>query len=176
MLCGVDSLRLYRNHRGEGFVDVSSTAGVGGKTRSAWLEDLDGDDRPELIQVQGHAASVRVQRHGSFDLLAHEVALDAGARIAVGDADGDERPDVYLVTGCGPRPGNATDALLLNRGGGDFDEIPVALTTEGCGDVAVAVDHDLDGTDGFVVANGRGYVDGQRVSGPIQLIAFASGA
>jgi hypothetical protein len=172
LLCGVNSLRLYRNVDGERFVDVSDVVGIGGKTRSALLEDLDGDDLPDLIQAQGHSVWVRLQRQGRFAIVAHEVALEAGARIAVGDADGDLRPDAYLVTGCGSRARNAPDVLLRNLGGGDFEEIEVALPSEGCGDVAVAIDHDLDGRDAFVVANGRGYVGGERVSGPVQLIAF----
>ena len=96
------------------------------------------------------------------------------ARIAVGDVDVDARSDVYLVVGCGTAGRNLPDVMLLNRGGGVFRRAPLPQTEDGCGDVALPIDHDGNGTTDFVVMNGRGYVEGDPVSGPVQLISFPS--
>ncbi len=94
------------------------------------------------------------------------------ARVAApGDFGGDGSTDLYIVQGCHEQ--NDPDALLLNDGSGlAFSDVPIPLTSEGCGDTAAAIDVDRSGLDDIVVLNGRGFIHGVRVYGPIQLITL----
>jgi hypothetical protein len=172
LVCGTEGLRLYRNQDGQVFEDVSASVGVGGRTRSAQLVDVDGDGRLDLVQSQDHTVSVRLQRRGSFGDPVSSRTLEAGARIAVGDVDRDSRPDLYLVVGCGSSSENLPDVMLVNRGDAGFERVEIPQVQEGCGDVAAPIDFDMNGTTDFIVTNGRGYVDGRRATGPVQLISF----
>ena len=91
------------------------------------------------------------------------LGVTAGTAVAVGDANGDHHPDLYVVQG---GSGNAPDLLLLNRGDGRaFTSVTIPQTTTGSADDVVVLDHDHNGTDDFLVLNGAAR------SGPIQLIA-----
>jgi hypothetical protein len=171
LLCGAESLHLYRNERGERFTDVSASVGVGGKTRSARFVDVDGDGRLDLVQAQGRTVSVRLQRKGSLRRPAFSWTSGSGARIAVGDVDGDARPDLYLVVGCGAGSENEPDVLLMNRGDARFKPVETPQAREGCGDVAAPLDFDLNGTTDLIVTNGRGTVGGAPAAGPVQLLS-----
>ena len=174
LVCGVQSLHLYRNKDGRMFRDVSASVGVGGRTRSAQLVDVDGDGRLDLVQSQGHTLSVRLQRRDAFQDPSFSWPLEAGARIAVGDVDRDARPDLYLVVGCGSSSENHPDVMLVNQGDAGFEPVEIPQVRQGCGDVVAPIDYDANGTTDFIVTNGRGFVRGRRATGPVQLISFGS--
>jgi hypothetical protein len=174
LVCGAQALHLYRNEDGRSFRDVSSSVGIGGRTRSAQLVDVDGDGRLDLVQSQRHTVSVRLQRGDVFRDPTYSWLLEAGARIAVGDVDRDARPDLYLVVGCGSSSQNLPDVMLVNRGDAGFESVEIPQVRGGCGDVAAPADYDMNGTTDFIVTNGRGFVHGRRATGPVQLISFSS--
>ena len=173
LVCGVGALHLYRNENGRSFRDVSSSVGIGGRTRSAQLVDVDGDGRLELfVQSQGHSVSVRLQRGDVFQRPGSSHGRrKPGPGPTIGDVDGDARPN-YLprrrVRHELPQP-SGRDA---RKSRSERARAGQKTQNGGCGDVAAPIDYDLNGTTDFIVTNGRGFVHGRRATGPVQLIRF----
>lgn len=139
--------------------------------------DADGDGNPDLYVVAGGVEAPAGNEvfyqdrlyfndgHGNFE-PAPEGALPtmagAGSRVAVGDLNGDGRPDLFV--GGGPTPGDYPNAdashLLLNRGG-TFERVPVDEELAGIGLVSDVVWADLngDGADDLVVAVELGSIE-----------------
>jgi hypothetical protein len=62
---------------------------------------------------------------------------------------------------------NYPDVMLVGRDGGRaWSSVPIPQVTAGVGEDAVAIDHDGNGLDDFLVLNGF------NDRGPVQLIAF----
>jgi len=161
-------VRLFRNVNGTDFSDVTSSMRVAPGGNFGTLTDLDGDGDLDLVSLNGTRLTVQLQANGTFRTVFTQ-GLTAGVSVAVGDVDGDARPDLYVVQGGEGNP-NDPDIMLLNGGDGTiFTEIPIPETTEGCGDVAVTIDYNQNGLDDFIVLNGCGPSD---TPGPIQLISF----
>jgi len=156
--------RIYRNTT-SGLRDVSRRLGVDRFDEvDAMLVDMNGDRRPDLVQLSQTRLRVSLQRHGRFR-RAYERSLSNGRALAAGDADGDGRADLYVVRGDNGH--NPADALLLNRHGGRwFESVLIPQTRAGDAEDAVAIDHDGNGLTDFLVLNGLAR------SGPVQLIAF----
>jgi len=135
------------------FVDITASAGIGfvhetGAFGQKWMPetmgsggaflDYDGDDRPDLLLVNGSPwpghddgkrAVSRLYRNlgnGRFEDVTAEAGLDfalygMGATVADYDADGD--PDVYLTA--------VGDNVLLRNDGGRFTEVTGETTVDG---------------------------------------------
>jgi hypothetical protein len=159
-----EGVRLYRRN-GTGFADSTAAWGVAGiDDRDAHLVDLDGDGRPDLVQVSPTRIRVSLWRRGAFRLT-WERAVRGGTAVASGDVNGDAKADLYLLRGAGT--GNPADVVLVNRDRGRaFRSIVVPQTSEGDADEVLSLDHDANGLADFVVLNGG------SLRGPIQLIAF----
>jgi FG-GAP-like repeat len=156
--------RIYRNTTA-GLQDVTRRLGVDSIDEiDALLVDLDGDRRPDLVQLSQTRLRVSLQRRRGFQRM-YERVLTSGRAISAGDADGDGRADLYIVRGQNGH--NPADTLLLNRKRGrSFAALTIPQTRAGDGDDAIAIDHDDNGMTDFLVLNGRAR------PGPTQLIAF----
>jgi hypothetical protein len=160
-------VKIFRNLAGARFVDVSEEVGLTeGPASGAVLADLNGDGLVDLAQVAMSRLVVMLQEDGVFT-LSYTRALTAGKWVAAGDADGDGRPDLYVVQG--GDGSNRGDVMLLNDGDGtSFTELDIPQTGRGCGNAASPIDYNRNGLTDFVVLNGCG----AGPPGPIQLISF----
>jgi len=128
------------------------------------LLDYDDDDDLDLYVVNGWrlAGSEVVERgrdrlyrnrgDGTFEDVTDEAGLGQdgwGTGVAVGDIDGDGRPDLF-VSNFGP------DVLYRNRGDGTFEQIADGPGGDGWSTGAVFFDADGDGDEDLFVA---AYVD-----------------
>jgi len=158
-------LHLYRNDQGHGFTDMPSILGSAVAAEDAVLADVNHDSRPDLITLTATTLAERFQRaDGTFAPPKTITTVRAGWSLAVGDANGDHNPDIYIVCG---RTGtaNAPDHLLLGNSSGGFTTQPIPQETTGQGDRAYPLDYNHDGLTDFLVLNGRG-----DYPGPIQLL------
>ncbi len=159
-------LRLYRNEEGVAFTDVTDATGI--ETigeRDAALTDLDGDGRPDLIQLSEERLVVSLSRDGRFKRV-FERSVTEGRALATGDADGDGDADVYVLQG--KSKDGARDRILLNDGDGrSFGSVEVPEVKGGSEDEVIALDYDADGRTDFLALNGR---NSER--GPVQLITL----
>jgi hypothetical protein len=157
-------MRLYRN-TARGLVDVTRQMGIRDiDDMDAELLDVDGDGRLDLAQVSPTRLRISLQRRGRFQ-LAYQRRVSYGRALASGDVNGDGRDDLYIVRGNGVR--NHPDVLLVSRDGGRaWSSMPIPQVSGGVGEDAVAIDHDGNGLDDFLVLNGF------NARGPVQLIAF----
>lgn len=159
-------IHILRNVGGR-LVDVTAASRLPrGKAVDAALADLDGDRRPDIIEVTRTQLRVHLRRGGRY-VLAYTRRLVDGAAVAAGDADGDGDLDVYVAQGSTriQRP----DLLLLNRGDGrGFRRLALPAVTGGAAEAVTAIDHDRNGLVDFLVLNGARSTH----VGPTQLIAL----
>jgi hypothetical protein len=153
-------LHVFRQSGGR-YRDVTTALGVApGQDLDAGVADLDGDDRPDLVQLSAGRLAISLQRDGRFRRVAR-ITLAAGTAVGIGDADADGDQDLYVVAG-----GSVRDRLLLNSGDGrSWRDAAIPQARGGSGDDVLVLDHDRNGTDDFLVLNGR------HGSGPVQLSA-----
>lgn len=168
-VCGKDEvpLHLFRNREGRGFADVSGRVHGGRRCRVAGLADIDGDGSPDLARLTGRRLVVHVQRDGEL-ARAYDREVEAGRKLAIADATGDGRPDIFVLRSGAKR--NVGDELLLNRSRGSelrFESIDVPTDLRGIGDTVTSIDHDGDGRAAFVVVNGK-----EKAFGAVQLIVL----
>ena len=156
-------IRVYLNDGGR-FTEASQA--LGARTigeLDADVADLDGDGRPDLVQVAADRIRISLWRQGGWRPT-YERRLALGRDVAVGDVDGDGSPDLYLGRGSTARP--IGDVILLNDGTGRRWRT-IAVPGDGleAGGSAVAFDHDGNGMADFVVLHGA------AGPGPVRLIA-----
>ena len=158
------STHLYRNTR-KGFVEVTRKMGIRHFDElDAELVDLNGDRRLDLVQISDVKLMVSLQKDGKFTKV-FERNLTEGHALTSGDANGDGRPDLYLVRSSASR--NYPDVMLLNQGAAKrWTSVTIPQVSAGSGDDVYAIDHDSNGLDDFLVLNGH------NARGPTQLIAF----
>jgi hypothetical protein len=170
-VCGKDELPLYlfRSLRGQGFEDASERVEGGRRCRVVEIADIDRDGADDLIRLSGRRLVVHLNRDGAL-VPAYRREVEAGRKLAIADATGDGRPDVFVLR-AGPRR-NLPDELLLNASESDprFESIDVPTDPRGIGDTVTSIDHDGDGRAGFVVMNGR-----EKAFGAVQLIVLEGG-
>ena len=121
LICGyTGGLRLFKNNQGHGFTDVSSVLGPSVNAVDALLVDVNHDSRLDLIVLTKTAVTLRLQNaDGTFAKPTTILNLEDGVALAVGDVNGDNNPDIYVVCG---RTGsaNAPDHLLIGDATGGF--------------------------------------------------------
>jgi hypothetical protein len=159
-----DGTRLYRNTP-RGLVEVTRQMRIRSIGEvDAELLDLDGDDRLDLVQLSPTRLRISRLERGRFRRV-YERRLSYGRAVSGGDVNGDGRDDLYVVRANGER--NLSDVMLVNHEGGRrWSSLTIPQTSSGHGDEALAIDHDGNGLEDFVVLNGN------NARGPIQLIAF----
>jgi hypothetical protein len=182
VLCGKEELFVYLR-RGEGFVRSNDALGLPAfpRANAAHVEDLSGDGLLDVVLVHPGFTEVRLgDASGGFGGSVWQRTVELGHGLAVGDVDGRDGPDVYVVLGCVERE-NVPDLLLLNGGDGrSWTEaaLPVLPDGElaGCGDTAAMTDFDRDGLQDVVVLNGGGNAQPLDLDGPDQLLTLGDWA
>jgi hypothetical protein len=166
LVCGeTGGLHLFKNDQGQGFTDVSSILGAPVNAVDALMVDVNHDNRPDLITLTPSRVAERLQKaNGTFAAQKTILTVKSGRTLAVGDVNGDNNPDIYVVCG---RIGsaNAPDYLLLGNATGGFTTQTIPETTVGGGNRAYPIDYTHDGLSSFLVLNGQ-----VPNPGPIQLL------
>jgi hypothetical protein len=162
-------LRLFKNNQGQGFTDVSSILGPPVDAQDAIMVDVNHDSRPDLIVLTKTAVTLRLQNaDGTFAPPKTILNIKNGVALAVGDVNGDNNPDIYVVGGQSG-PDNAPDYLLIGNATGGFTAQEIGQTTAGSGEAAFPIDYNRSGLTSFLVLNGQ-----VPHSGPVQLLTPAS--
>ena len=170
LVCGeTGGLHLFQNDQGNSFSDVSSILGTPVKAVDAAMVDVNHDNLPDLITLTGSVLAERLQLASPSHTFGKQKVLKSGIKsarsLAIGDVNGDNNPDIYVVCG---RTGsqNAQDYLLaLNATGGVLTQMTIPQATVGGGDTAYPIDYTHDGLSSFLVLNGQ-----VPNTGPIQLL------
>jgi len=142
------------------------------------IADLDSDGLPDIVQLTmpepGRAESTlgRVwlqTADGRFDEADPLPATGFAQGIAIGDVDGDGRPDLFFAN-YGP------DRLLLNRGGGRFEAAPGPSPWAGpfWSSSAAFCDFEGDGDLDLYVAHYLDYDPGQACFAPNGAVAYCA--
>jgi hypothetical protein len=164
---GRSGVRLYRNTP-SGFRDMTRQYGVRSMgDLDAELVLLDGDRKPDLVQLSDSRLRVSLQRNGSFKTT-FERRIPGAVSVAAGDFDGDGDQDLYVLRQ--KDVAGTNDLVFLNRGKGTSFEV-LAAPSRGGGqaDDVVPIDHNQDGRIEFLTLNGRG-IGG----GPVQLMQLVA--
>ncbi len=123
---------------------------------------MNGDGRQVVIEVLRTELRVYLNQGETF-LLAYRSSVSGGrtGKVAAGDVNGDDRPDIYLLRS------STTDLVYLNNGSGSaFTQMSIPSTGQGSGESVWPLDYDKNGLTDFLVLNGH------NKPGPVQLIAF----
>jgi len=167
LVCGeTGGLHLFRNDQGEGFTDVSSILGTSIKAVDAAMVDINHDNRPDLITLTGSVLADRLQLANGFakQKIIHQ-GIKSARSFAIGDVNGDNNPDIYVVGGRTAGQ-NAPDYLFTGNATGGFPTMmTIPQATVGGGDTAYPIDYTHDGLSSFLVLNGQ-----VPNTGPIQLL------
>jgi hypothetical protein len=167
LICGyTGGLRLFKNNQGQGFTDVSSILGPSINAMDAVMVDVNHDNRLDLVVLTKTAVKLILQNaNGTFAKPKTLLTVSSGVSLAVGDVNGDNNPDIYVV--CGKTgTANAPDHLVSFNATGGFTTMSVPQTTTGTGERAFPVDYNHSGLTSFLVLNGA-----VPSTGPIQLLA-----
>jgi hypothetical protein len=131
------------------------------------MVDVNHDNLPDLITLTGSVLAYRLQlpdgTFGKQKIIRQ--GIKSARTLAVGDVNGDNNPDVYVVCG---RNGsqNAQDYLFTGTATGiSATTMTIPQATVGGGDTAYPIDYTKDGLDSFLVLNGQ-----VPNAGPIQLL------
>jgi len=151
----LDSSLIYRK-QGDGtftniFQNLSASDLAADRLSSTIWSDLDGDGDLDIV-ITGEEGSRLYRNNGNetFTSLPGAIPDWDRSRAAVGDFNGDGRPDIMLIKmGQGTVPGMAS--LLVNQGGLTFADQPGAVPPSP-NEMVVAADFDLDGDLDLVVA------------------------
>lgn len=176
-LCSQKGIRIFRNVKGRRFKPVTRSARANGLCGHAVLAPVNPGARPDLVVL--HKGHLRVTLHGPTGRLQRKPAfrerIKRGLTFALGDVNGDQVPDIYVVRSSPfdprrprDRQSDARDVMLAsNRKTPSFARVPVPSTRRGIGESVTAIDHDRNGLSDFIVANGR-----FKAIGPTRLTAL----
>ncbi len=166
LVCGEEGgLHLFENEQGHGFKDVSSILGAPVNAVDAAMVDVNHDNRPDLITLTRNQLAERLQlANGTFGPPKTLLTLKGGVSFAVGDVNGDNNPDIYVVGGVVAGQ-NAPDFLLLGNAKGGFTTMKIPEATTGGGTRAYPIDYTKNGLTSFLVLNGQ-----VPSKGPLQLL------
>lgn len=177
VVCGKERLLVYRNRAGDKAARTlrETARGLGVALPgvvSAVVDDLNLDGVPDLALLRPGELRVYGGRPAGGFGLVQRVALTAGRWVTVGDLDGRDGRDLFIVRTCdGGR--NRRDLALFETGAelryGASGQVPLA--DGGCGDVATTIDLNGDGLDEVVVLNGAaGEPPNGGITGPVQVL------
>ena len=160
---GTPGIRFMRNEKAR-LIDRTKRLGIRPMNDiDVEFADVNGDRKKDLIQLSSNRLRVSKWTSSGYRKMFEAKISDSWA-IAVGDASGDGRPDIYVVRGSNKK--NLPDRLLVNGNGGrKFTSVKIPQTSQGTGDDVIALDYDKNGLKDFLVLNGR------KKAGPIQLLA-----
>ncbi|MDZ4830747.1 MAG: CRTAC1 family protein [Phycisphaerae bacterium] len=172
--------RLFLN-RGDGtFVDATQSSGVGKANPSYGLNvailDFTGDGKPDIFVANDSQKNFLFVKTGTNPPTFEENGLRAGVAtnmegleqasmgIAIGDIDGNSRPDVFTTNFS-----SDTNTLHLNLDGKYFDDRTAqfnlaAVSRSLLGWAAAFVDFDHDGDEDLLVVNGHVYPQASRAA------------
>ena len=164
---------LYFHHEGNGrFREMAEEAGISnpsGRSLSATFADLDGDGRPDLYVANDVSEGALYVNTGDglFADRGHEahVADYRGAMgIAVGDADGDGAPDLFVTHWIAEANALYRNRVLEKPGKLDFEDVAEKfglgeISTDDIAWGTAFLDVDGDGWPDLVVANGSTFED-----------------
>ena len=140
---GIDTVLLFRS-RGRYAFDAAQPLPVSNLPQDLIVADVDGDGLPDIISLGLLGIAVFIQSTNTH-FTAHTYDGTRGARLALGDANGDGRPDIFYLSG------SPKADILVNEGGGQFPRRNALRTSQPPpGDHALyeaseAVAVDLDG-------------------------------
>ena len=166
LICGyTGGLRLFKNNQGQGFTDVSSVLGPPVNALDAVMVDVNHDSRLDLIVLTKTAVTLSLQNaDGTFAAPTTLLKVMNAVALAVGDVNGDNNPDIYVVVGTSGGA-NAQDHLLISDASGVFTPMTIPQTSAGSGEAAFPIDYNNSGLTSFVVLNGA-----VPHTGPVQLL------
>jgi hypothetical protein len=147
LVCRAAGLLVLRNRGGSRFVDERAALGIPATNFSdAKASDVTNDGVPDLATIVGTAVQVRPRMSGTARTI---YSTTHGERIAIGDATGDGRPDVYVLRSNPLNRTNPQDVVLVSTGTA-WSAVAVP-NASGIGDFA----RYLAGMPGYLVGNGR---------------------
>ena len=157
----------YMNVKGS-LVDVTaSTAYKKLKAIDLKLADVNNDKKQDLLILEANRFSVWLNVNGTYPKMNYKFALKGGRDLAVGDANGDKKLDVFIARG--PNNQNQHTMLINNGNGKSYHTIPLPVLSEGSGDTATTFKNwRKSGRDAFLVTNGL-----WGIAGPVQMIMFS---
>ena len=142
-----NSISVLRN-LGNGTVATKVDYASGDRPVSIVIGDLNGDGKPELAvansgnNARGNSVSVlRNLGNGTFATKVDYATAQRPVSIAIGDLNGDDRPDLATANNGFSGSGRSV-SVLLNAGNGTFAPKVEALTADGPYAIAIG---DLDG-------------------------------
>ena len=111
--------------------------------------------------------SVWLNVGGSYPKMNYSYALVGGRDLAVGEANGDGKLDVFIARG--PNEKYQHTMLINNGSGSSYHTMPLPVLTTGNGDTATTFKNWRNsGRDAFLVTNGI-----WGITGPVQFITFS---
>jgi hypothetical protein len=144
---------------------VSSIFGPSINAVDAVMVDVNHDNLLDLIVLTKTAVKlIRQNANKTWAKPKTILPVSNGVSLAVGDVNGDNNPDIYVV--CGKTgTANAQDFLLTFNATGGSTTMPIPQTTTGSGERAFPVDYNHSGLTSFLVLNGA-----VPSTGPVQLL------
>ena len=132
---------LYLNEEGH-FTDRTAQAGLAGTrvTMRALAADFDGDGRTDILEVGEPPARLYLRGDTGFEKRSLSYTAFA-VEAAVGDVDGDDKPDVFVL-------GWRSPGRLFRRTANGFDDATLEAGLEGVGGEGLSTllfDYDRDG-------------------------------
>ena len=147
--------RLYKNDGKGNFKEITGEAGVGntGFSRGSCFADFNNDGRLDLYVVNSdetpNALYINLGQNRFKDTAKESGTGDRGKGygLAVGDIDGDDDLDIFVVNIKGEDPVRSQCRLYLNNGMAQFKEVGVqaGVANTGHGHGAHFADYDNDG-------------------------------
>jgi hypothetical protein len=129
--------------------------------------DLNGDGRPDLATANvgdagtdecvTHSISVLLNRgRGRFRARQDYLARRCPAQVAIGDLNGDGKPDLATVNWTDPDSPTSTVSVFANRGDGTFGPRQDFATASGAASIAIA-DVNGDGASDVITSSGDSF-------------------
>ena len=127
------------------------------------VADFNSDGKLDVAELASTLLTVKLNGGSTFT-QAYSLPLTAAVDMAVGDVNGDGRPDIYVSR---RTKGNTGNLMLVNNGNGTaFTSMDIPQPGAGSADEVLPIDFDGNGRTDFITLNGW------NVPGPVMLTAF----